>query len=779
MERTIELEIRSLLPGVDTDEDSCVRRLEKALQNQRCMQRAHLESTENGLKLCLHYDPEMISLAEVKRLAEHAGVTIVNRYHHAVIPIEGMDCSDCAMVVEHGLSRMEGVQAARVNYVAKKLWIEFDTHHLSQRTIEQRIGSLGYAVPMEGGRKWLRKNQELLTSLACGVLLLAGWASSHLPGFPLVVSLILYLVVYTAGGWGIVRHALHALRERRFDTDLLMVMAALGAAVLGDFLEGALLIFLFSLGHSLEERALDKARSAITALADLAPKTALVRKGDGEQDIPVEQLLLRDVVIVRPGTRIPVDGVILSGSSGVDQSPVTGESIPVDKAPGDQVFAGTINGQSVLEVQVNRLAADSTLSRVVEMVEEAQAQKSPTQQLMELFERLFVPAVLAGSLLVIGVPPLFGMSLSASFLRAMTLLVAASPCALALGAPASILAGAAQAARNGVLVKGGAHLENLGRIKAIAFDKTGTMTFGKPEVTTVVAFQPDSFSERQVLGLAAALEVLSGHPLGQAVARSAQARQVPLAQVSSVESLTGRGMKAIFEDKPVLVGSQKLISEAGLDLSPTARERVSQLESNGKTVVLVSLGDEVTGLIALEDVLRPEFIKALAALRSLGIKKTAMLTGDNPLVAASIARQAGLTEFYAGLMPADKAAAILDLVDKYGVVAMVGDGVNDAPALANATLGIAMGGAATDVALETADVALMGDNLSRLPFAVSLGRATRSVIRQNLVIALGVIGLLVVASLTGWIGIGTAIFIHEGSTILVVLNALRLLTFRG
>ena len=514
MENTVELEIRSLLPGVDTDEDACIQRLEKALQNQRSMQRAHLESTDHGVKLCLHYDPEAISLAEVKRLAEHAGVAIVNRYHHAFIPIEGMDCSDCAMVLEHSLARMDGVQTARVNYVAKKLWIEYDTYHLSQHAIEQRISSLGYGVALEGGRKWLQSNQELLTSLACGLLVLAGWIFGRLPGFPPLVSLAAYGVVYLAGGWGIVGHALQGLRERRFDTDLLMVIAALGAAALGDFLEGALLIFMFSLGHALEERALDQARSAISALADLAPKTALVRKAGGEQEVSVEQLLLKDVVLVRPGTRIPVDGVILSGSSSINQAPVTGESMPVDKDPGDPVYAGTINGQAVLEVQVSRLAADSTLSRVIEMVEEAQAQKSPTQQLMERFERVFVPAVLVGTLLVIVVPPLFGAPFSTSFLRAMTLLVAASPCALALGAPASILAGAAQAARNGVLVKGGAHLENLGRIKSIAFDKTGTMTFGKPEVTAVVALQPEAYSENEVLGLTAALEALSGHPLG-------------------------------------------------------------------------------------------------------------------------------------------------------------------------------------------------------------------------------------------------------------------------
>ncbi len=455
MEKTIELEIRSLLPGIESDQDSCIKRLEAALQNQREMQKAHLEKSDDGeVKLCLHYDPEKTSVTVVKRLAERAGVEIINRYKHEVISIHGMDCSDCALVVEHSLGRMDGVLTAQVNYAAKKLWIEYDTHTLTHRGIEKRIQSLGYEIPIVGPQKWLKENQELLMSLASGLLLLIGWVGAQFLGLPTLLSWVFFIIAYVVGGWEIAQHAFHALKERHFDTDLLMVMAALGAAALGDLAEGALLIFLFSLGHALEERALEKARSAIEALADLTPKTALVRRDGTEQEIPVEQLLLKDIVTVRPGTRIPVDGSILSGSSGVDQSPVTGESIPVDKSAGDSVFAGTINGEGALEVSVTRLAADSTLSRVMKMVEEAQGQKSPTQQTMEKFERIFVPGVLIVTALVIIIPPLFGAPFRESFIRAMTLLVAASPCALALGTPASVLAGVAQAARNGVLVKG-------------------------------------------------------------------------------------------------------------------------------------------------------------------------------------------------------------------------------------------------------------------------------------------------------------------------------------
>ncbi len=778
MEKTIELEIRSLLPGVESDQDSCIGRLEKALQSQRNLQKAHIERNDGAVKLCLHYDADTTSVSDVKRIAERVGVEIVNRYKHELISIKGMDCSDCAMVIEHSLGRMDGVLTARVNYASKKLWIEYDTHTMTHRGIEQRINSLGYEVPLEGPQKWLRENRQVLMSLAAGVLLAAGWLGERFFGLPAAAGLAAYVLAYAVGGWEIAQHAFLALRERHFDTDLLMVMAALGAAALGDFAEGALLIFLFSLGHALEERALERARSAIEALADLAPKTALVKRNGAEVELPVEQLAIGDRVTVRPGTRIPVDGTILEGSSSIDQSPVTGESIPVDKAGGDAVFAGTINGEGALQVSVTRLAMDSTLARVMRMVEEAQAQKSPTQQTMERFERVFVPGVLVVTLLVIAVPPLFGVAFHDSFLRAMTLLVAASPCALALGTPATVLAGVAQAARSGVLVKGGAYLEALGLLKAIAFDKTGTITHGKPEVTGVVAFAPARYTEAQVMGIAAALENQSGHPLAQAVVRAASRDGIPLAQVGPVTSITGRGIRSSLGERTVLLGSLSLVREAGMRIDPQFVAQAEAYEAGGKTTMLLAVGDELAGLIALADTLRPDIRATLAELRGLGVERTAILTGDNPRVAEAIAREAGLSDVYAGLMPQDKANAVQEMVKKYGVVAMVGDGVNDAPALANATIGIAMGGAGTDVALETADVALMSDNLARLPFAVGLGRATRRIIIQNLVISLGVITLLVVASLAGWAGIGVAVVFHEGSTILVVLNALRLLGYR-
>lgn len=775
MEKTIELEIPLLLPGIEDERDECLARLESSLQNRKGILRAHLERDKSPVDLCLHYDPNLLSLPEVKRIAERAGAQIANRFHHATIPIEGMDCSDCSMAIEHSVGRMEGVLSASVNYAAGKMWVEYDNREVNRAAIEKRVQAMGYEIPAEGLRSWYKENRELLFSIVSGLLLLTGWLGGQFLGFPALLSTALYLAAYLFGGWDIARHAWHALRERHFDTDLLMVMAAIGAAILGEFAEGALLLFLFSLGHALEERALDRARAAVKALAELAPKTALVHRDGKEQEVPVESLQLDDVVIVRPGVRLPVDGVILDGRSGVDQASVTGESLPVDKIPGDQVFAGTINGEGALEIKVARLAKDSTLARVMKMVEEAQAQKSPTQQTVEKFERVFVPAVLTLTALVIVLPPLLGFPFRESFLRAMTLLVAASPCALALGTPSAILAGVAQAARNGVLVKGGAHLENLGRLKAIAFDKTGTVTHGRPEVTDIIPL--DSLSNEELLSLAAGAESRSAHPLAQAVVRAAQTQGAPLSVVDEVESLTGRGLRAVSNGKTIWIGNRKLMDEAGALYSGEALEKVEALQQAGKTLMWIAEGQTLLGLIALADTLRSEAAQAMKALKQAGVAHTIMLTGDNARAASAIAAEIGLTEFRADLMPEDKLTVIRELVQQYGQVGMIGDGVNDAPALANATVGIAMGGAGTDVALETADIALMGDDLSKLPFAVGLGRATRAIIVQNLVISLGVIALLIITSLTGIVSIGVAIIFHEGSTLVVVANALRLLGY--
>jgi Cd2+/Zn2+-exporting ATPase len=767
-EKTLQLDIPLLIPGLTNHQDACLERLETSLKDQRGIQRAHVERQNDPQVLCLHYNPSLTSLEQVQRIAERTGAKIANRYRHEVIPIRGVDCSDCVTVLEHSISRIDGVLDVKASYTAQKIFIEYDSKATNQAAIERRIQHLGYQIPREGARKWYEENRALLSSLVAGLFLLLGWLGESFFEFPYPISLGMYLLAYVLAGWNTAIHAWYALKARTFDTDILMIAAALGAAFLGEFAEGALLLFLFSLGHAMERRVLDQARNAIRALSELAPKTALVKRQGQEVEIPVDEIKLEDMVLIRPGTRIPVDGIVTKGSSAVDQSPITGESNPVDKAISEEVFAGSVNGPGVLEIQVTRLAKDSTLARIIKMIEQAQAQKSPTQQLTERFMGWFVPAVLILDLLLILIPPLFGVPFTASFSRAMVLLVAASPCALALGTPAAIMAGVAQAARNGVLVKGGRHLENLGRLKALAFDKTGTLTQGKLQLTDIVS--ADSASEAEVLALAAAVESRSAHPLAKAIVSESVSRQLNLPKVEDVEELNGRGVHARLQNNPVRVGSVQSMNESGIRVPSVILEKVETLANQGKTTILVSKGGETLGLLAVADTIRPDTKNTIS-------RKMVMLTGDNPQVAAHIARQIGMDEFRAQLMPEDKVTAVRSLVAQYQDVGMVGDGVNDAPALANATVGIALGGASTDVALETADVALMGDDLTKLPFAVALGRATRNLILQNLVIAMGVIFTLILSALFGWAGLGITVLIHEGSTIVVALNSLRLLKF--
>lgn len=760
-----------VLPGVPDEQDACIDRLTSLLQGKG-IDRVHVVRDDNSARLCLHYDPERFGLAEVRRLAVAAGGAISKRYAHDSLRIDGMDCQTCAAVIEHALTRLDGVLEAKVSYAAEQLRLEYDSERTSHRVIEHRLQALGYRIVTGEAHGWWPEHRELVLSLAAGAMLLAGWLASR-AGVPNAVSLGFYWCAYACGGFFTLRDAVQSLRAKRFDIDTLMLVAAAGAAALGEWAEGALLLFLFSLGHALEHMAMDRARRAIETLAELAPKTALVRRDGAEIEVSVEKLLRGDRVIVKPGQRLPADGRVAEGNSAVDQSPVTGESVPVEKGAGDPVFAGTINGEGGLTVEVTKLATESTLARMVRLVAEAQTQKSPTQQFTDRFERIFVPAVLISIGLLVAVPSLFGFPFADAFYRAMAVLVAASPCALAIGTPAAVLSAVARAARAGVLIKGGAHLENLGRLTAIAFDKTGTITQGRPRLTDVVGFD---VPEGELLALAAAVESRSGHPLAQAIVTAARERNLRWQEPANVEAINGKGIRATYGNRRVEIGNLKFF--AGESMEKPIVAQVERLESAGRTTMLVRSDGRYAGVLGLMDTPRAEVRGTLNQLRSLGISQTVMLTGDNERVAQAVAQEVGLDEVRASLLPEDKVKAVADLVDRHGLAAMVGDGVNDAPALARATVGIAMGGAGTDVALETADVALMGDELAKLPFAIALGRAARAAIRQNLLISLGVVALLIPATLFGWAGIGVAVLIHEGSTIVVVLNALRLLTFR-
>ena len=773
MAEKLTLDLSLVLPEIPDERDACVGRLTELLRAEG-LEQVHLVHEDGAARLCLHYDPQRFSVSRVRELAQAAGAKIASRYRHESLRIDGMDCPTCATVIEHALQRTDGVLEAAVSYAAERLRLEYDSEKIARPAIVRRIQALGYAVLEEGHEAgWFAEHRELVFSGVAGLLLLLGWLAG-LAGAPRTLALGLLLGAYAAGGFYTLRDAWQSVKSRRFDIDTLMIVAAAGAAALGAWVEGALLLFLFSLGHALEHMAMDRARKAIGALADLAPRTAIVQRDGAEIEVRVEELLRGDRVVVKPGQRIPADGQVASGNSAVDQSPVTGESMPVDKQPGDKVFAATVNGEGALVVEVTKLARESTLARMVVMVAEAQVQKSPTQRFTDRFERIFVPVVLVGVGLLIALPPLFGFPFAESFYRAMAVLVAASPCALAIATPSAVLSGIARAARGGVLIKGGAHLENLGVLSAIAFDKTGTLTVGKPAVTDVVAI---SGNEERLLTVAAAVESRSAHPLAQAVVAEAKRRGLTWSEAGEVEAVTGKGLRAEFDGQRTAIGNARLFE--GETIPDAVLQQATRLEAEGKTTMLIRADGQFLGVLALADTPREGVRQVLERLRSIGIRKTIMLTGDNERVGRAIADAVGVDEVHAGLLPEDKVKAMEELTQRHGLVAMVGDGVNDAPAMARATIGIAMGGAGTDVALETADVALMADDLSKLPFAVELSRASRQVIRQNLWVSLGVVALLIPATLFGWAGIGIAVLIHEGSTVVVVLNALRLLNYRG
>ena len=617
-------------------------------------------------------------------------------------------------------------------------------------------------------QSWLEPRLVGVTALALGLSVLG----THLE-WPAEIILILNILSYLAGGIFGAKTAIESLMERRIDVDMLMVLAALGAASIDQWHEGAILLFLFSLSNVLQDYAIGRSRQAIKSLFKLYPQEATVRRGAQTQVVPLKEIALSDVVLIKPGERIPVDGVVLVGRSAVDESPITGESMPVDKAPGAHIFAGTLNKQGALDVRPTKSATDTTLARIIKMVEEAQDSKAPTERFLDKFEQVYALLILAGVALFIVIPPLLGLvDFQSNFYRAMVLMTVASPCALIISVPAAFISAIASAARGGVLFKGGAHIEALAAVKAIAFDKTGTLTTGQPRLTRIIP--RGDLDEDELLRLVASVESRSEHPLAKAILDTASERQLELIEPKSFEAIPGKGIVARLNGQSVRVGNLRYLGEIaplpeGLQVSAHA------LQEEGQTVIgMLRESDEGylwLGLLAIADQVRPEAAKVVHDLQAQGIA-VAMLTGDNDRVAHNIAAQLGIQRVYANLMPEDKVTALKSLIADYGDVAMVGDGVNDAPALATASVGIAMGAAGTDVAMETADVVLMADKLERIEGVIALTRKARRVVWQNIIFSLAVIVMLVSGAFLIDLPLPLGVLGHEGSTVIVVLNGL-------
>jgi Cd2+/Zn2+-exporting ATPase len=618
------------------------------------------------------------------------------------------------------------------------------------------------------------------STAVCLVAAVSAWLIEFTAGDETSLSrwtvVTLYLVAYVAGGWHTAEHAATDLFHGRLNIDVLMVAAAVGSALLGHWADGAALLFLFSLSHTLEKIILGRTRRAIADLMQLTPDVA-VRLRDGVEDrVAIGELQRGDFVLVHPGERLPADGVVRVGQTSIDQSPMTGESVPVDKQPGDTVFSGTLNQQGVIQIEVTHAGGESTLARMVTLVEEAQSQRAASQRFTEWFGERYTWVVIALALSTFLAPRLWAdEAWIDSAQRAMTVLVVASPCAVVISIPAAILAAITSAARGGVLVKGGAALEECASLKAMAFDKTGTLTIGRPRVVSVTP--ADGVSRDELLAWAAALEAASEHPLAVAVTRAAQEAGLEVSAAESVAAVTGYGIEGAVHGRQLRAGKLKWLEAERTPAHGMVFDAAVTAQQQGQTVIVIADETRWLGVIGVADTLRPTAAEALRRLRELGIGELTMLTGDSEPVARTIAGGLGLS-FQAGLLPAEKLDAIRRLREQFGPVGMIGDGMNDAPSLAAATVGFSLGGAGTHVALETADVVLLADDLRRLPYVIGLARRTQVIVRQNLAVAFGMMGLLLVSTFVTKLPLPLAVLGHEGSTVLVILNGLRLLSYR-
>ena len=704
--------------------------------------------------------------------------TVCELHAESVFKIEGMCCVSEVKLLEQRLKGLQGLEALHADVVGQRLRVQYDAAKLTTARISE-------AVAQTGMRAWLEHEEARLTPpsrwrervIALSGISIGAGLAMQAAGVTGVFAWLPFLAAVALAGSQTVGRAWSSLVARRLDIHVLMMVAVVGAVVLGEWAEAASVVFLFALAQILETRAMERARGAIRALMDLAPVEALVRRGGHDTIVPVDQVRVADVIVVRPGEKIPLDGIVRAGDSFVNQAPITGESLPVDKAAGDEVFAGSINGRGALEVEVTRLRKDSTLARIIHLVETAQSQRAPSQTFVDRFARIYTPIVLTLAVAIAVIPPIVidptaGVVWSNWIYRALVLLVISCPCALVISTPVSIVSALAAAARKGVLIKGGARLEQLASVRCIAFDKTGTLTRGRLRVTDVVSL--NGAGRAEILALAASIEIRSEHPIGRAIVERAKAEALALLPVERVVALPGRGAQGFVRQQAVIVGNHRLIEERGL-CGPDVEAALSSLAAAGRSGVVVAMDNAPIGVVGVADEVREAATETVALLSEHGIERVVLLTGDHPAAARALASSVGITEFRAELLPEDKLAAVDELRARHGALAMVGDGVNDAPALAAADVGIAMGVAGTDAALETADVALMADELAKIPFAIRLSRATARNIRVNIAFSIGLKAAFLALAIAGVATLWMAVVADTGASLIVIANALRLL----
>jgi Cd2+/Zn2+-exporting ATPase len=696
--------------------------------------------------------------------------------------IKGLHCADCVDKIERTMRPIKGIHYIKLSFTTSKMEVQYEPKKISLAEIHSKIKSLGYDIleeEIEEEKILSLKNREFLFAVISGITLFSGLTVAFLTSDPFIfnfyydilLSDIIFTVAIVFGGYYVSKKAISGLLNRTFVIDSLMIIGAMGAVLIDAFAEGAAVLFLFSIAEILEDYSVERSRSSLRELVSLTPKVASVKRGEIYVEVPIDEIHVGDIVLVKSGERIGVDGIVVQGHSSVDQAPITGESMPVSKKVGDSVFTGTINQEGRLDVKVQKEAKDSTLAKIIELVESAEDEKAETERFIDRFAKYYTPAVVVFAVCVATIPPfVFHLSFNDWFYKALLLLLISCPCALALSTPISIVSGITSGAKNGALFKGGVYIEKLAKIDTFAFDKTGTLSEGRPVVTDVITF--NDHSKREVLRIASSLECLSEHPLGKAIVELAEKEGLSLECVDEFTVIIGKGVKGKIENESYIVGSMKLFNP---EVISEIDKTLIKLEDEAKTIVIVGKKNKVTGVIGISDKIRADSKSMIESLHKAGIKKTIMITGDNKRTAKAVANKIGIDEYYAELLPEQKVSILKKVGGGGANIAMVGDGVNDAPALAIADLGIAMGVAGSDTALEVADIALMNDDLTKVPYLLKLGKKTMVVVKQNIIFAIGIKLMFAILVFPGLVTLWMAVAIGDmGVSLGVIFNALRL-----
>lgn len=740
----------------------CARKLEQRIEKHPGVMSATFNYGTAAIKI-EHTCPA----SELLRIIEDSGYRVSGGGIKVTeFEVKELDCIDCASKFEKAIRITPGVIRANLNFTTGKLTVE---HTCDREDIIAAASDIGYTIRISGTERresFIARHRPMLVVAISGLLTVAGFVSGFL-NVPGQVQIAFYVLAIIIGGFHVAKSALYSLKTLTADMNLLMTVAIIGAAFIGQWEEAATVVVLFALGNALQSYTLDRTRNSIRELISLSPKEASIIREGREVKLNTGLVKVGDVMLVRPGEKIPMDGVVINGESYVNQAAITGESMPVDKKKGSEVYAGTINGNGSLEVRVTKLARDNTLSKIIHMVEEAQVRRAPTQVFLDRFTKYYTPAVIALAAGVAIIPTLLGQPFDQWLYRGLVLLVISCPCALVISTPVSIVAAIGSASRNGVLIKGGTYLEEIGRARAIAFDKTGTITKGQAIVSNVITF--DTRECDKVMEIAAALESRSEHPLAQAILRAYHHNEIK--PVAGFESITGKGIKGTIDGTEYRFGNLRLFD----DVNENVRRTVELMQEEGKTPLVLGNDKEVLAVIAVSDEIRPESKEIVADLHKAGMKEVIMLTGDNKRMAKAVSNDIGLDGYFAELLPEDKSRIIKGIKKAHGNVIMVGDGINDAPALAESNVGIAMGATGSDTALETADIALMANDLSKVGYTIRLGRHTLSIIKQNVVFAIAIKAIFIALAVFGLANLWMAVFADMGASLIVILNGMRLI----